>query len=303
MKRKKLFLWFMPRVLLFILLLCPVFATQSVYVKGAETIVIKNSDYVIRQYTVPNPKIKQPLKIALVTDFHDRDISNIVAEIKGYRPDLILLAGDIFERVEVTLGASVLHPFVKKWRDFIAMPEESYDTENSRRLVTRLGEVAPVYISRGNHELYYLPKDIFAIVGTNAMLLDNNDTEVTVKGMKIRIGGLSSESDLNWLERFSKKDGVKILMSHHPEYYTEFIKGKETDTFDLIVSGHAHGGQWRFFDKGLYAPGQGLFPKTTRGIHGKQIVSAGVSNSICVRRIHNAKEIVFINYNTGAKHK
>lgn len=302
MKQKRFFYLFRPRVLLFILLLCSFFATVSVHIRWADTFAKEDDDYIIRNYCIQNKKITVPLKIALITDFHDRDVSDIAKKVKIYQPDIILLAGDIFERVEETLAAPITHPFVKKWRDFIAMSDESYDIQNSRELVTQLGAIAPVYISRGNHELYYLPKDILAIVGTDAMLLDNNDTAITVKGMNIRIGGLSSESDLNWLERFSKQGGMKILMSHHPEYYTNFIKGREEDTFDLVVSGHAHGGQWRFFDRGVYAPGQGLLPHATRGVHGKHIISTGVSNSIFLRRINNAKEIVFINAVPDSKH-
>jgi len=262
---------------------------------------IELTPLVVSEYKLTNKKITAPLKIIMISDFHDRlhnrELSEIVSYVAPYKPDLILLPGDIFERVEETLSNNIVHPFIKSWRDFVAMPKSVYNIKNGRELVSELGKIAPVYISRGNHELYYLPQDILAIVNANATLLDNNDKTVVIKGMTIRIGGLSTNYDISWMERFSKKDGIKILLSHNPEYYTQFIKQTEKDTFDLVVSGHAHGGQWRFFGKGVYAPGQGLFPNYTKGQFGKHIISTGISNSIAVRRIGNPLEIVYIKIN------
>ena len=75
----------------------------------------------------------------------------------------------------------------------------------------------------------------------------------------------------------------------HDEYL------KKTD-FDLILSGHAHGGHWRFFERGIYAPHQGLLPKYTHGIHfGRFIISTGaVNNTKPIPRFFNAPEILKI---------
>jgi len=266
-----------------------------------EVVNIELEPLIVSEYHLTNKKFTAPLSIIMISDFHDRlhgrSVSEIVARVAHYKPDLILMPGDIFERVEETIATPTIHPFIKAWRSFIAMPKESYDTRNARKLIAELGKLAPVYISRGNHELYYLPQDILAIVNANATLLDNYDKTVTVKGMTIRIGGLSTNYDILWMERFSKKDGIKILLSHNPEYYTDFIKGTEQNTFDLIVSGHAHGGQWRIFDRGVYSPGQGIFPVYTKGKFGNHIISTGISNSVAVRRIRNPKEMVYIKIN------
>ena len=65
--------------------------------------------------------------------------------------------------------------------------------------------------------------------------------------------------------------------------------------FDLILSGHAHGGQIRLFGRGLFAPGQGIFPKYTSGIHGSMIISRGLSNTGgMIPRLFNRREIVYI---------
>ena len=101
--------------------------------------------------------------------------------------------------------------------------------------------------------------------------------------------------NLKWLGNFAALSGYKILLNHHPEYYPEYIK--ELD-IDLILSGHAHGGQIRFFGTGLFAPGQGFFPKYTSGIHdGRLIVSRGLANNAPpIPRLFNSRELIFINF-------
>ena len=112
------------------------------------------------------------------------------------------------------------------------------------------------------------------------------------------IGGLSSaqylakkEPDLAFLSSFSQKTGFKLLLSHHPEYYPKYIRQQP---IDLTVSGHAHGGQWRFFGRGVYAPGQGLFPRYTKGLYeGRLLVSCGLKHSR-IPRFFNPREILLL---------
>ena len=66
---------------------------------------------------------------------------------------------------------------------------------------------------------------------------------------------------------------------------------------DLVLSGHAHGGQIRLLGRGLYAPGQGILPAYTGGLHsgphGKLLISRGLSNTaLPVPRLFNPPEIV-----------
>ena len=111
----------------------------------------------------------------------------------------------------------------------------------------------------------------------------------------IHIGGLATRYDLDWMHAYASKPGYKILICHHPEYYRRYIKDTEWDTFDLIVSGHVHGGQWRIGRHGVLAPGQGLFPKYCYGCYDKKlIVSAGLSNTACIPRFGNPTELVMI---------
>ena len=159
------------------------------------------------------------------------------------------------------------------------------------------------------------------IADTGVVVLDNEWKQISIGGMSAVIGGLTSgyvmrqrktslskerktvdsrsadhDAATSWLSDFAAQPGFKILLSHHPEYYPFIPSG-----VSLVVSGHAHGGQWRFYDPfrriwcGVLAPGQGWFPKWTRGVYdGRLVVSAGLSNTTWIPRINNPTEIVYI---------
>lgn len=103
---------------------------------------------------------------------------------------------------------------------------------------------------------------------------------------------LKPRPDLGWLKDFEQQDGFKILLCHHPEYRDRYLKDMK---IDLILSGHAHGGQIRIAGQGLFAPGQGLLPKYTAGMHGNMIISRGLSNTASfIPRLGNPTEIVYL---------
>lgn len=252
---------------------------------------LSNSKYEIR-----SNKIVKPLRIVILSDLHSRTyskIDGIVELTRAQNPDLVLIPGDIFERLDGSRG---------EWKT------AGYE------LIRRVGEFAPVFYSLGNHEnggahsanglkwkrLGYIPKyydesELARISQSGATILD--DGFVIWNG--IAIGGLTSgiineghKPHLDWLDAFCEHDGTKILLCHHPEYYEKYLKEKG---IDLIVSGHAHGGQWRFFGKGIYAPGQGLFPKYTSGVYDNRlVVSRGLKPARYVPRLFNPPEIVTI---------
>ena len=98
------------------------------------------------------------------------------------------------------------------------------------------------------------------------------------------------------LEELHTEDDVfTILLSHRPELFDIYAD----HGMDLILSGHAHGGQFRLpFIGGLVAPNQGLFPEYDAGIYTEgntnMLVSRGVGNSILPFRINNRPEVILI---------
>ena len=162
--------------------------------------------------------------------------------------------------------------------------------------VQSCAELAPTYISLGNHEWLASPSDFQALKSTGAVLLDNE--WVRDKETGLLIGGLTSamvmdyrrfrekngeerrypeekrhtdayvlRPDIKWLRSFEQQEGFKVLLCHHPEYWCLQTPMLRDHPIDLVLSGHAHGGQIRLFGRGLFSPGQGLLPFYTGGIY------------------------------------
>lgn len=242
-------------------------------------------------YKLPRGRFQKSVRFALVSDLHGQDPTAALAALREESPDYILCPGDLFERLD---GAD----------------DEAH--KNAFRLLEQGAEIAPVFYSTGNHEdggirswsplwkltvkpRNYSPNDILRINESGTVML--SDSFVLRDG--IAFGGLNSglicegrAPDVSWLDDFCSADAPKVLLCHHPEYYEKYLKELP---IDLIVSGHAHGGQWRFFGRGIFSPGQGLFPKYTSGVHdGRLVISTGLKKSGTIPRIFNEPEIVFI---------
>jgi len=230
----------------------------------------------ITEYTLKFDKITQNYAVALVADTHGNDPAPVLDALRAAKPDLICIPGDIE-------GSK---------SDLRVAPAEA--------LLKGCSDIAPTYFSKGNHDLH-ITRD--TVVYCGAVLLDDE----WVRCGELNIGGLTSGSlgikhgrfmrtpdpDTVILSRFASLDGMKILLCHHPEYYARYIK--ELD-IDLVLSGHAHGGQWRVFGRGVFAPGQGIFPKYTSGVHdGRLVISRGLSDHNGIPRIFNPHEICMLN--------
>ena len=260
-------------------------------------------------YTVPSC----PVSIALVTDTHNRPADGVLESLGRRKPALILLAGDFVYADPPTIPGRL----------------KIQDSRDALALLQGCAAVAPTLISLGNHEWMLNETDLALLHSYGITVLDNRFAAVSAGGTEVCCGGLSSarftayqtwrrkqavpflypepdrtvwagkpEPCTDWLDDFERQPGYKILLCHHPEYAPRYLKGRR---IDLILSGHAHGGQWRYYsplDKrfhGVYAPGQGLFPKLTEGRHGNQIISRGRSNNSLIPRLWNPPELVYIN--------
>lgn len=259
--------------------------------------------YVLTEYRITTD-LPQSISLGLVSDLHEHQSQEIIALLQKEKPDLIMVPGDIFERHghskdtyreidEGRLERLVRYGLMKLDDLFGCLtgqekgyPDLAYD------FFYKVAKIAPVFYSLGNHEWFLTRKDRKIIKENSIKLLDNADCKIMIKGMKLRVGGLSSKPDLKWLDTFCKKDGYKILLCHHAEYYERYLKNRN---LDLILSGHAHGGQIRWKGKGLYSPGQGFFPKYAKGVfHGRLVVTTGCSNTAGVPRWGNPCEVVSI---------
>ena len=253
--------------------------------------------------------------LALLSDLHGRDPKPVLASVRNHAPSLICITGDI-----VLYGS---HPEGDR---------SPLDTqEHVLPFLSGCAAIAPTFLSLGNHEWALDHEDIEKIKSTDVTVLDNEWCEIEVDGKEIVIGGLTSayvtdyrrfvatldpaerararypkkdtisgiggavtasqhKPESGWLDEFSSAPGFKICLSHHPEYFP-FVPS----TVDLILSGHAHGGQWRFFGHGVWCPGQGFLPRWTKGVYeGKLVVSAGLANTASVPHFFNPTEVVYV---------
>jgi len=234
----------------------------------------------VTRYRVTAPAERR-LRAAMVADTHGEDPSAWLRLADEAEPDLFLIPGDITYR-------------------------HSPDPEAAGRLLGALVSRAPVFMSLGNHERMSADRVREEASRTGAKLLEESSESfcgLTVGGLtsgyvkepgKIRQGHFrkTPEPDLGFAGRFAALPGFKILLSHHPEYYPEYLKRLD---IDLILSGHAHGGQWRIFGKPVFAPGQAFFPRYAQGfIDGRLIVSRGLANNAPAPRFGNNRELVII---------
>lgn len=250
------------------------------------------------EYTIP-AGIR--CSIGLVTDLHETEPTQLLELLRQAKPDMIAICGDTLERHSEGSDPRDLHEFGRLHRmmrsaalRFNAMlpgrqkQDRMMGTRRVYRFLTEAVQIAPVFMSRGNHEWYMLPEDREMLAKLGVTLLENEDCQWN--GM--RIGGLSPATDLQWLDEFSKKPGFKLLLCHHPEYYPKFLKGKN---IDLILAGHAHGGQIRIGNQGVFSSGQGILPRYTKGVyHNKMVVSTGCANTAGFPRWGNPCELVLV---------
>jgi predicted MPP superfamily phosphohydrolase len=232
--------------------------------------------------SIASKKIKAPIRIAVISDLHCRRFgrgqSRILNIIKKEKPDLVIIPGDLFD-VD---------------RDF----------EISFELIRGLRGL-PVYFTSGNHDIY-LKEQIgrlrLRLEAEGVHVLEDSGTLFAKDGCQIEIYGMKDQgSHVKFPSReISEKyhtDAFRILISHRPDYI-DFYRSVDCD---LIISGHAHGGQWRipFTHQGVYFPHQGLFPKYTEGVHDlngrKLVISRGLASGCpWIPRLYNNPEIVII---------
>ncbi|MBR1797398.1 MAG: metallophosphoesterase [Clostridiales bacterium] len=225
----------------------------------------------------------------LVTDLHScyygKDQESLVNMVKAAEPDIIFLGGDIFD--------------------------DKLADDNTEVFLRRISELYPCFYVTGNHEYWSERQeqmcDFCESVGITVL---RGDCEtVTVNGRQIDICGVDDPTymtDEAWNNQLTnaweqtREDHYRILLSHRPERVAEY----ENYDFDLILSGHAHAGQFRipFFNRGVYAPNQGFGARYINGIYelrngSSMVVSRGLAReSTPLPRFFNNPELVVLDF-------
>lgn len=246
----------------------------------------------VQRYTVPLPRLTASLRLALITDLHStrygRGQTRLLSALEREQPDFVLLGGDIFD-------------------DEIA-PEPALE------LLKALGERYPCFYVTGNHEFWTDRgkeiKDYIAVLGITVLAgtrvtLNKDGQAIDLLGLDDPdVGKASYAQELAALAALPQTGNPSILLAHRPERYNEYLPLH----CDLVLNGHAHGGQWRVpvVLNGVWAPHQGLFPTYAGGMYARrggaiQIISRGLSlESTRIPRIWNRPELVMVHLLPGS---
>lgn len=269
-----------------------------------------NSTVTVHTYTHTGEDVPEDFdgfRIVQLTDVHSvrsKEQGQLILEKTAeQKPDIICITGDLVD---------------SRYYGLHGMDGEALTLE----LLEDLVKLAPVFFIYGNHEMILLddPEQNAFKVAVEALgvQLINNETLKIAKengGEEIYIAGIQDPSTLykdyryaylsNNAERMEamlevvtegiSDDNFLLLLSHRPEYLEMY----DQYPVDLCLSGHAHGGQFRLpFVGGVYAPGQGFFPKYTAGLYEtadlEMYVGTGIGNSVIPVRIFNPPEILTI---------
>lgn len=274
--------------------------------------VLENRTFEETFYTLETEKVNKPVRVAVISDLHQlsfgKDNELLLRRLSLLKPDIIAVAGDLVNRKNTDAGFAL-------------------------NICKKLVEIAPVYYGMGNHENCYLYGDDlgkqflkaklpdqmnghsdFSGLERNTFLQDlselgvqvvhNSKVLAEVNGQTIEIGGISTDESSFW--DFSGKfiynwaeDGsgsFKLLICHRPNVVMKYIPDYP---FDLVLSGHLHGGGVRIPGVGgVYGADMGFFPDYTGGLYRSgsltMIVSRGFAGKDFIPRILNKPELVIV---------
>lgn len=252
------------------------------------TLIALDERLILRTYTVASPKLTAEVRLAVVTDFHSSDnADDVVAMVASCAPDAVLMVGDMFDD------------------DTANRP-----TERTLSLMRQLSAQYPCYYVSGNHEAWTGEMDALYQQTEEAgvTVLRMSSGVLTVRGQRIALCGIPDPYEMVFsgapdteeqlrqaMENVDSAD-FTVLLAHRPELLAKYAQFP----LDLVVSGHAHGGQVRIPGvlNGLYAPNQGWFPKLAGGAYTQDGTTLIVSRGLAVRtrlpRIFNRPEVVLV---------
>lgn len=252
------------------------------------TLIALDERLILRTYTVASPKLTAEVRLAVVTDFHSSDnADDVVAMVASSAPDAVLMVGDLFDD-----------------------DTQNRPTERTLSLMRQLSALYPCYYVSGNHEAWTGEMDALYQQTEEAgvKVLRMSSGVLTVRGQRIALCGIPDPYEMVFSGAPDTEEQIRqaledvdsadftVLLAHRPELLAKYAQFP----LDLVVSGHAHGGQVRIPGvlNGLYAPNQGWFPKLAGGAYTQDGTTLIVSRGLAVRtrlpRIFNRPEVVLV---------
>lgn len=253
-----------------------------------------NTALEVNEIIVTSSRIPQAFsgfRIAQVSDLHNAEFGEgndkLLQMLSESNPDIIVITGDLVDssRTDIDVALAFAGEAVK---------------------------IAPTYYVTGNHEAAISRYDVLKsgletagviVLEDEAVSLEYHEESITLIGLSDPNATIKGDLFGEVLAIVSTKlrnlmngdSGYTVLLSHRPELFETYV----SSGVDLVLSGHAHGGQFRLpIVGGLVAPNQGLFPKYDAGLYTggdtNMVVSRGIGNSIIPIRFNNRPEIVVV---------
>ena len=256
---------------------------------------VQNNWLEVSHYAYKSPEVPQEFvgfRVVQISDLHNatfgKENEKLLVKIQELSPDIVVLTGDLVDSNHTNIEVALA---------FAEKVVASY----------------PTYYVTGNHEDWLEESDKLELleglerVGVVCLAdeyveIKRGDSKITLIGLNDEgLGGIKlkvteeTTGEPKFLTENEDTSGLQILLAHEPQYMENYTKYN----VNLVFSGHAHGGQVRIpFIGGLVAPGQGLLPKYTEGVHEVNgttlVISRGLGNSIIPVRVFNRPEIVCV---------
>lgn len=228
---------------------------------------MKKPTRVVTPYELHTGKLAKPLRFLVISDLHSEPFEDLLPLME--QVDAVLVPGDVSNR------------YKQEYDQGLAFLRESAKRK-------------PTFYSPGNHEIKQEKYDELI------QLAEESGAEVLinryVRFHDLWIGGWYDPKAVevpDMMDEFEALEGCKLLLCHKPEHYMKQLRDRQVD---LTIAGHAHGGQIRVGNRGIYAPGQYFFPKYTKGWEngGKLLISAGAGNPCRMPRWNNPCEVLLL---------
>ena len=225
-------------------------------------------------------------RIAVLSDLHGmsfgKDNSRLVRAVSDAKPDMIAILGDM-----------------------ITYPSDLPAFES---LLDGIEGIAPIYCINGNHEwaAHCVDKVRELALSHGAHFLSNSYEPLYCGSSRIIVCGAEDKNGRADME--TPPELAARLRGEYPDDFVLWLYHRN-DTLtgfpglpvDLVLSGHAHGGQVRIGGHGLWSTSQGFLPKYTSGVNqmgeSQVVISRGLGDSEPYPRIFNQPELVVVDVN------
>ncbi|UEL48697.1 metallophosphoesterase [Terrisporobacter hibernicus] len=285
-KKKNIWIWTV------ILIILSIFTIIGINNKMNKNFVIKEETLIYKKL----PKSLADYKILQISDLHSKEFGTnnekLINSIKEINPDLILVTGDMFTVSDISIDMNeeelVPYQLLSKLATNYKIVYVSGNHEEGKDIIYNGDNYRTRDRSKNNAYNRYRSKlESLGVTFVENSYLQNYNDFINIYGVYFD----SMEKNEYYQSINLDKTKFNIMLCHDPKYFDTFANMG----FDLVLSGHVHGGIIRIpLVGGLFSPDRTFFPKYDKGIYkinnSYMNVSTGLGDSI-LKRVFNPPQI------------